>query len=247
MTFDLVALGLIAFFALLGALSGFARQVAQAIAGVAAIAAAAPSGHFFAEPVAKALQSSLTVGVVAATIIAFVAVYLVVRLVLTALIRRMLSGKESGNRGLDRFLGFGLASIKAALMVWIGASAATFVEHNLVLAGKKYTFTPKDSQIVAFSRKWNFIEQVQFSGGKELALAAKVASDPKAAEKLKDDPDYAALMKDPRFRKVVQTDAWKKALETGDIRGLMANNDLVELIQDARMSHHLERLADRAE
>jgi hypothetical protein len=53
-------------------------------------------------------------------------------------------------------------------------------------------------------------------------------------------------MKDSRFRRVLQTDAWKKALETGDIRGLMANNDLVELIQDSKMSHHLERLADRA-
>lgn len=247
MTFDVLVLGLVAFFAVFGAFSGFSKQVAQALAGIAGVAAAIPCGRFFAEPVAKALQTtSLTVGVVAATIVSFVVIYLVVRLVLTALIKRLISGKDPENRSADRFLGFGLAGTKAALMVWIGASAATFVENNLVLAGKKYTFTPKDSQVVAFSRKFNFIEQVQFQGGRELALAAKVANDPKAAQNLKDDPDYVALMKDSRFRRVLQTDAWKKALETGDIRGLMANNDLVELIQDSKMSHHLERLADRA-
>eukprot|EP01041_Mallomonas_annulata_P035059 gene35059-57944_t len=77
--------------------------------------------------------AGLTVGVVAATIVSFVLIYLVVRLVLTAIIKRLISGKDPANRSADRFLGFGLAGAKAALMVWIGASAATFVENNLVL------------------------------------------------------------------------------------------------------------------
>ena len=88
---------------------------------------------------------------------------------------------------------------------------------------------------------------MQFSGAKDLVLAAKLATDPKAAEKLKDDPDYTALMKDSRFRQVLQGDAWKKALETGDVRGLMQNNQLVELIHDPKMGHRLERLAAQAD
>ena len=66
MTLDLIALSVVAFIAIWGAFSGFARQVAQAIAGIAAVAAATPLGRFFAEPMSKALQSSLTVGVVVA-------------------------------------------------------------------------------------------------------------------------------------------------------------------------------------
>lgn len=247
MTLDLIVLGLVALFALWGAFSGFAKQVAQAIAGVAAVFAAAPAGRFFGEGMAKGLQSSLTVGIVAATILAFIVIYLVVRMIFTALLRRILAGKDPENRTADRFLGFGLAGVKTAVALWIGLSAATFIENNLVLAGKKYTFTPKDSKLVALSRKYNFIETVQFSGAKDLALAAKLASDPKAAQKLKDDPDYAALMKDPRFRQVLQGDAWKKALESGDVRALMQNNQLVELSQDPRMSRHLERLAAQAD
>jgi len=144
-------------------------------------------------------------------------------------------------------MGFGLSGLKTAAAIWIGLSAATFIENNLVLAGKKYTFTPKDSKLVALSRRFNLIEQLQFSGGKDLALAAKLASDPRASQTLKDDPDYAALMKDPRFRSVLQGDAWKKALESGDVRGLMQSNQFVELIQDPTMSRHLERLADKTD
>lgn len=247
MTLDLICLSIFAFFAIWGAFSGFAKQVAHALAGIGAVIAAAPAGRFFAEPMAKGLQSSLTVGVVAATIVSFLAVYLLVRLVMTLFLRRLLAGKDPQNRTADRVLGFGLGATKTAAALWLGLSAATFVENNLVLAGHKYTFTPKDSKLVALARQYNFIETVQFSGAKDLVLAAKIAGDPKAAQKLKDDPDYAALMKDPRFRAVLQTDAWKKALESGDVRGLMQNNALVELIQDPKMNHHLERLAAQAD
>lgn len=247
MTLDLIALSLLAFFALWGAFSGFSRQVAHAIAGVGAVIAAAPAGRFFAEPMAKALQASLTVGVVAATIVSFLAVYLFVRLIMTLFLRRLLAGKDPKNRTADRTMGLGLGFAKTAVALWIGLSAATFVENNLVLAGRRYTFTPKDSRLVALARQYNFIESVQFSGAKDLVLAAKLAGDPKAAQKLKDDPDYAALMKDSRFRQVLQTDGWKKALESGDVRGLMQNNQLVELIRDPKMNRHLERLAAQAD
>ncbi len=247
MTLDLIALGVVAFIAIWGAFSGFARQVAQAIAGIAAVAAAAPLGRFFAEPMSKALQSSLTVGVVIATIVSFLAIYLLGRLLLTMILRRLLAGKDPKNRGADRTLGFLLGFTKAATMLWLGLSAATFIENNLVLAGRKYTFTPKDSKLVALARQYNFIETMQFSGAKDLALAAKVATDPKAAARLKEDPDFAALMKDSRFRQALQGDAWKKALETGDVRALMQNNQLVELIQDPKMNHRLERLAAQAD
>ena len=247
MTLDLIALGVVAFIAIWGAFSGFARQVAQAVAGIAAVAAAAPLGRFFAEPMSKALQSSLTVGVVIATIVSFLAIYLLGRLLLTMILRRLLAGKDPKNRGADRTLGFLLGFTKAATMLWLGLSAATFIENNLVLAGHKYTFTPKDSKLVALARQYNFIETMQFSGAKDLALAAKVATDPRAAARLKEDPDFTALMKDSRFRQALQGDAWKKALETGDVRALMQNNQLVELIQDPKMNHRLERLAAQAD
>lgn len=248
MNVDLIALGAVALFAIWGAFSGFARQVGQAAAGVAAVFAAVPSGRFLAEPFAQALRTSLTVGTVTATIAAFVLIYLVVRAIVTGIIKRLLGGKEpEKNRGADRALGFGLGGAKAALLVWLVVSAAVFIEGNLVLSGKKVISTPKDSKLLAFARQFNAIETLQFSGGRELALAGKLAQDPAAAAKLKDDPDYAALMKDPRFKNLVQSDAWKKALQTGDVRSLMQNDKLLELVRDPKAGRHLERLAERAE
>lgn len=248
MNIDLIALGLVGLFALWGAFSGFARQVGQAVAGVAAVFAAVPFGRLLAEPFAQAIKASLTVGTVAATIVSFVVLYLVVRTLVTAIIKRLLGGKEpEKNRGADRALGFALGGLKAALLIWLVVSAAVFLEGNLVLQGKKIISTPKDSALLDFARGFNAIETLQFSGGRELALAGKLAADPAAAAKLKDDPDYAALMKDPRFKSLVQSDAWKKALQTGDVRALMQNDKLVELVRDPKTGRHIERLADRAE
>lgn len=246
MTFDLIALVVVGLFALWGAFSGFARQVAQLLAGVAAVVAAAPAGRALGEPFARGLKASLSVGVIVATVVAFVVVYLVLRAVVTAVIRRALSGKDPQNRGADRALGFALGGAKAAALIFIGVCGVIFVENNLVFGGHKYSFAPKDSHVAALARAHNLFEWVQFSRAKDLLAAARLARDPQAASKLKDDPDFAALMKDPRFKQLAQGDAWKKALETGDVRALMHSNPLVELIYDPQVARHLEALARRA-
>lgn len=245
-TFDLVVLVVVGLFALWGAFTGFARQVGRAVAGVAAFFVAAPAGRFFGEAAAKWLKSSLTVGVVVASVVSFVVVFLVLGWLVTAVLRRVLAGHDPENRGADRALGFGLSGLKAASLVFVGVSAVVFVENNLVLGGKRYAFTPKDSLVAGLAREHNVIEWVQFGGARDLVTAAKLARDPKQAAALKDDPDYQALAKDPRFRQLLQGDAFKKALETGDVRGLMQNNQLVELVHDAKLGRHLERLAARA-
>lgn len=247
MTLDLVVLIAVAIFATWGAFTGFARQVAQALAGVGAFVAAGPCGRFFAQPLAQQLKTSLTVGVVVATVISFVLIYVLARLVLTLLLRRLLAGRDPENRRADRALGFVLGGLKAALLAYVGISAATFVENNLVLAGKKYTFTPKDSALVKLAREYNLVELLQFQGAHDFAKVAKLAQDPKAAAKLKDDPDWGALMRDKRFRDALNTEGLKQALETGDVRSLLRSNEVVELIHDPKALHHLERVSDRAD
>ncbi|MEW5743091.1 MAG: CvpA family protein [Myxococcota bacterium] len=246
-TFDLVALVLIAAFAVWGLFTGFSRQVAAAVAAVAAFAAAGPGGRFFAEPVAQQLKASLTVGTVVATLIVFFLVWLVVRLVLTAFLRGLLAGKEGQRRGLDRALGGALGGFKATAMIWIGICAALFLENNLVVAGRRFSFAPKDSLLVRWANRLNVVELLQFSGVHDLITVAKLSGDPKATAKLKGNQDYAALMADPRFKQVVSEDALKHALETGDIKPLLKLNGVVELINDPKAMRRLERLSAQAE
>ncbi len=250
MTLDLLALGLVALFALWGAFTGFARQVAQAVAVVAAFTLAVPAGNLLAPTVANALKATLTVGAVAGTVAAFAVIYLGVRAVLTNVVKKLLAKKDEDggeNHSTDRAMGFGLATLKAVFLVWVTLSAATFVEKNLVLNGRRFEFTPRDSRVAELVRGFNLIEKFQFAGGKDLALAAKLASDPSAAAKLKDDPDYAALMKDARFKYLVASPAWKTALNTGDVTALMQSQPLLELVRDGKTRPHIERLAQQAQ
>jgi membrane protein required for colicin V production len=242
MNFDLAVAAAVLLFAVLGAFSGFSRQVAQTVAALAAFFAAGPAGRFFALPFAQKLSASLTVGVVLATIVSFIVVYLLVRAVLTLVIRRLLAGKNPEDRSKDRVLGAALGGLKAAALVWVGVSAATFLENNLVISGKKFGFTPKDSAVVRLTRQYNVIELQQFSGAKDLAKALKFVNDPKNGPKLKGDPDYAALLRDPRFKALLSQKALQQALETGDVRALVANDKVIELIHDPKQLRHLERL-----
>lgn len=238
MTLDLVVGVAVLVFVLLGAMSGFSRQVAQAVAGVAAFFGAGPAGRFLGQPVAQQLKSSLTVGVVLASVGAFIVIYFAVRLVLASILRRLLEGKDQ-TQGTDRLLGALLGGLKAGGMAYLGLCAVTFLENNLVVAGKKFVIAPKDSVLVPLARKYNLLEYQQFSGTSDLAKALKVARDPKASSKLAQDPDLLALMKDPRFKALLSQ---KALLDNPDLKTLLGSNQVVELIQDPTMLHRLERV-----
>lgn len=242
MTLDLVILGLAAIFALWGFFSGAARQIAALIAGVLAWLAASPAGQFFGPIFSKRLATSAFAGVVLATLASFVIVLIVVQVVATLVIRRILAGRDPSSRTLDRLLGFVLGGGKVLIVVYVALCAMSFFEQNVQIMGKRLAFTPKDSQLMELVRRYNLLEQVQFSGAHDLVKVAGLSKDPKAQQRLKDNADFAALTKDPRFSKVLNTAAMQRALETGDIRGLLGSNEVVELIQDPTASRRLERI-----
>ena len=244
MTLDLVILGLALVFALWGFFSGAARQIAALLAGVLAWAAAGPVGQFYGPVFAKRLTTSAFVGVVLATLAAFVVVLIVVQIVATLVIRRIFAGRDPGSRSLDRVLGFVMGGGKVLAVVYVALCAMSFLESNVSIMGKKLAFTPKDSQLMGFVRRYNLLEQRQFSGAHDLMRVAQLSKDPKTQQRLKDDPDFLALSKDPRFSKVLNAAAMQKALETGDIRGLIGSNEVVELIQDPTSARRLERIGE---
>jgi membrane protein required for colicin V production len=244
---DLAVVVLTLFFGLWGAFSGAARQVAQWVASLAAFFGAGPLGHFFGQAFAHGLSTSLSTGVVLATVASFLIVFLVVRGLLTLVLRRVLAGGDPDNRGLDRALGFLLGGGKLFALAYLSLCAVAFLENNVTVAGRKLVFLPKDSRLYAFAREHNLLEAQLFSGARELAQVATRAHDPKALLKLKGNEDFAALSKDPRFKALLGSDAARKALETGDVRGLLQLNQAAELLQDAQAMRRLERVADGLE
>ncbi len=244
---DLVLLGLVLAFALWGAFQGFARQVAQTIAAIGAWFAARPIGEFFAPVLVSRMQLSLMIATVLATFVSFLIVFIVVRLILTLILRRVLAGKDPDNRSADRFLGFLMGGAKVSALAWVIVCALSFVEDNVSIQGKKFGFTPKDSLAFTLARKYNLFEMSQFSGVADVVRVANLQADPKKSGTLKGNPDYQALLKDPRFGAVFDTPAMRKAFGNGDTRALLQNNEVVKLLHDELAMQRISRIAELSE
>ncbi len=244
MTLDLTLLGLVLLFALWGAFQGAARQIAQTIAGVGAWFLARPAGDFFGSGAAKLLHASLVVGTVFATFAAFIAVFVFVRFILTLVLRRILAGKDPQNRTADRVFGFLIGGAKVAALTWVVACAASFIEDNITLQGKHFGFVPKDSITFKLARDYNLFELSQFSGIKDVISVAKLQSDPKKLGRFKDNEDFQKLARDPRFVSLLGNGDFKRALATGDTRGILGNNGVLELLQDPTAMRRISRIAD---
>ena len=168
MTIDLVLLALVLFFALLGALSGAARQIANAVALCAGYFAARVLGGLLGARVAEELGTSLMVGSLVATVGGFAVTYLLARYVLTQLLLRVFAGGGGPeSRGFDRGLGFLLGGLKVAVIAYVLLSALSFLERNVTIAGKKLGFAPRHSRAFALAREHNFFEYTQAASARE--------------------------------------------------------------------------------
>ena len=246
MTIDLFILILIGVFAVIGAFTGAARQIAQLVGLAAAFACARPIGTFFGPRVAASINAPLVVGVVLATFLTFIVVLVAVRFVLTLILKRLFTGKDEEDRHADQALGFILGALKVAAISYVVLSALTFAERNITLAGKKLGISPSDSYAFGIARKYNLFEMTQFSPVKDLVHVADAATDPAQRAKLEEDPAFKALQQDPRFRKVLADEQMRKAIAQGDYQQLLRSNVVLQLIQDPQVAARLGAAADAA-
>lgn len=242
MTFDLVLLGLVLAFAAWGAWQGASKQIANLIALPVAFLVAGPAAEALGPFTARKLSSPLVVGTVASGFIAFLLTYVVVRLVVAAIFERLLAGKEKGDRGPDRALGAALGGLKIVLVAWVVVCALSFIETNVQIAGKRLGVSPKDSVTFQLARKFNLFELTLFSGVGELEKASALLQDPQSAGRLKDTPDFQALLKDQRVQSVLKSEVLRRALAQGDTRTLLEDDQVIRLLADPQAMRRLERL-----
>lgn len=246
MVIDLTILGLVLFFAFIGAVTGASRQVANMVGLAAGYFASSRLGSLLGPRLADALGAPLFVGIILGSVLVFVCVWLAVRYALGALLRRFLgTGKHSEDRSVDRFLGFILGGAKMVLIAWVGLSAVTFFEKHVVVAGRRVGVSTQESLTFGLARRHNLFEMTQFSQVGNLVRLAKASGDPEAARRLQNDPAYKALRKDPRFQRLLQDEQLKQALARGDTAALLRNDLVLQLIQDPDVAARL-RAAVRA-
>ncbi|MFP2899640.1 CvpA family protein [Corallococcus sp. 4LFB] len=247
MVIDLILLGMVLFFGILGALSGAARQVANSVGLAAGYFVSRKLAPLAGPKLAVALGSPLLIGTLFSTVLLFVVTWLTVRYALGALLLRFLSGKNAEERGMDRTLGFILGGGKMAALFWVCLSALTFMEQHVVIAGKRWGVAPKDSLSFELSRRFNLFELTQFAPLEDLVRVAQATHDPAKAKKLQDDPAFKALRKDPRFQVALSHQGLRDALERGDTQALLRNDVVLQLIQDPQAAARLGAAARASE
>ena len=246
MSLDLFLLLLVGFAAIVGAISGAARQVAQWIALGTAYFFARPLGLVLAPSLLKTVNGSMLIAQMAATLLVFIVAFLMVRFVATRILRRILAGKAQERASTDRFLGFLLGGTKIAAIAYVLLSGLVYAESHVEVAGKRLGFLPHDSLAFSFVRTHNLFELTQFRAVKDLQRVGKAMNTPVEAQRMRANSDYQALLKDPRFRQILDTPVLRHALQMQDPLTLLRNNNVLQLIQDATAAGRLNAAADAA-
>lgn len=241
---DLIILGAILIFGLLGAVAGAAQQIAQLAGLVAAYLCARPLGRWAGPHLAHAMQIPQLFGVLAATLLVFIVVLVATRIIVTAALRRLMARKDQKERGLDRTLGLAFGALKVAAISYVLVSALVFAEENVVVAGQRLGVSPKDSWAFRIARNYNLFEMTQFAPVNDFVAVTRALERPGSA---RDNPALKAIREDPRFRKAMADDRVKRALETGDYRALLRSDALLQLVQDPTFAARLEAAARKSE
>ena len=248
MVIDLTILGLVLIFAIIGAVTGASRQVANMVGLAVGYFTSSRLGSIVGPRLADSVGAPLFVGIILGSVLVFVCVWLAVRYALGALLLRVLgTGKHSEDRSLDRFLGLILGGAKMALIAWVALSAVTFFEQHVVVAGRRVGVSTKESLTVGLARRFNLFEMTQFSQVGNLVRVAKASGDPEAAGRLQDDLAYKALRKDPRFQRLLQNEQLKQALARGDTAALLRNDWVLQFIQDPDVAARLRAVIRASE
>ncbi|MFP2931510.1 CvpA family protein [Pyxidicoccus sp. 3LG] len=248
MVVDLIIVGLVVFFAIIGAVTGASRQVANLVGLAVGYFASRQLGRVLGPRLADALGGPLFLGIILGTVLVFICVWLSVRYALGALLIRMLgTGRHNEDRGIDRFLGFVLGGAKMAIVAWVLLSAIAFFEQHVVVAGRRFGLSPKESLSLGLARRFNLFEMTQFAPVGNLVRVAKASADPAKAARLQEDPAYKALRKDARFQRLLQDDKLKQAAARGDTAALLRNDLVLQLIQDPDVAARLSAAAKASE
>jgi membrane protein required for colicin V production len=244
---DVIILCVVVFFALMGALTGAAKQLANMVGMASAYFVCRRLGPMVGPKLAAALGTADIIGVVLGTLLLFIAVLTLVRFILGTLLNRLMRGKDPSNRGPDRAIGMVLGGVKVGIICYVVLSALTFVEQHVVVAGQRMGMSPKDSRAFAFARKHNLFEATQFAPVRDFVRVAQATTDPERAAKLQNDPAYKALRQDPRFQQALKEEKLRRALEQGDTQALLRSNLILQLIQDPDFAARLGAAARASE
>jgi uncharacterized membrane protein required for colicin V production len=209
MKFDLIVVGILTLFGLLGLLFGAVRQVSQWAGLAAAYLGARPTAMALTPWAVKRLPwppiivSSLLCGIF----------FLIFTAVVSASVRLFLM-KGMNNPRLakaDKAFGFILGAANAAAIVFVVLSLALYIENPRSKSAKKFAAAAPGSRTVAFVRDHNLFSKWNFASADSLKKLL-AGQNPSEAQVMADNPELKTLMSDPRIREILNDPAFAARL-----------------------------------
>jgi uncharacterized membrane protein required for colicin V production len=240
MKLDMIILGLLALFGVMGILSGAVKQLAHWAGLILGFCAARPLASALAPLAARSLGWPPVLLNVILSCLLFLLLSAVGAALTHLLIARFLRGHENGAG--NRALGFILGAGKAAAGIFVALSALLFFEKPLAQAAGAFDSQTKDSVAVAFVRAHNLFASLHLPALSGIRGILEAMKDPQAAQALLNDPSLKALLDDPRLKALLTDPAIKKAMESGDLAPLRDSAKVKELLNDPQLAEQLSRM-----
>lgn len=230
MNLDLLCLGLLVFFGLLGLVSGAAQQLAHLGGVVAGWLLSRPIGAAVGPFAARQMGFPTVVGVVGTAVLAFFAVYTITHVVVRFAVKRTIG--EHARGAADRIGGFFIGAAKASVIVWLIVSGMVLVHKALGQTGRTFLLDLRGSLVADLARRHNLLGMAGIPGLDALTRLVGAARDPASAKGLQADPAFQALAKDPRIQAIANDERLTRALQEGNVAEVLNSTKVLEMIND---------------
>jgi uncharacterized membrane protein required for colicin V production len=241
MTLDLLLIGCMLLWMVIGFFSGFWVQVLRLGVLVGA--------YFLAGLVARPLGTWLflnlqippLIGSIIAPAVAFLLLYMILATAAWAIVRaarRVRSTTGEQRSRLNSWGGALLGGVKMALILGVLLSAVALAREPLTKMSKKSVLEKlalDDSKIFALVKEHNLLARFHLPVVGDITTLSKISTDPTLAEKAVNDPQIKALINHPKIKALLNDPAIIKASETRDIAALLANPRINELANDLEL------------
>ena len=239
MTLDLIACGLVLFFAVIGAMAGGLMQLSHWAGLALGVLAAKPLGLLLGPELAARLHVPLLVGALGAMVVLFFTVYMGVQGMARILIKRTVKHRQLGRA--DGALGFLLGAGRAAFIVYLLLSALVFFEKPFAHL-TRYRFDTRGSHVAAWVRAHDLFTSFGLPGTQGISRLARAAKDPAAAAALAHDPAFQRLLRDPRVAPLLRDGALRRELQRGDALNLLRDDRVMKVLTDPGLRRSFEHL-----
>ncbi len=236
MTLDLVFLGCVGIFALIGYFSGFARQMIRIAALVGAYLLAGALGRPLGGILARSLEVPHLIGRVLGSGLAFLLLYMIFSVVGWSILRKWRRKrdpeKDTGRRRWDGWAGLALGGAKTFVMLYLVLCVVVLAEKPLARVSHKAGKMLSHSFMADMAREHNILSGLHLPAVGNVAAISKAAGDPKFREKIMRDPKVKRLLENPKIKALANDKALLAASRRNDLAAMLANPGLNRVLDD---------------